>query len=507
MPLVSITLRPGINRQITPTLNEGGFSDGDRVRFPYGVPEAIGGWQKAYPSKINGICRGLHAWSTLLNERLLSVGTHLGLYIGKGGVLYDITPATFTPGTSNVIGGTGYGVGPYGKGGYGTARIPLTTFGFYATDWSLDNWGEELVGAPRGGPIYNWKPVSGVTTKATEIPGAPASTKSLLVGMPERHLIALGAEVSGRLDPMLVRWSDVEDYTSWTASALNSAGSFSLQDGSEIISAQRSAQQILIWTDTSLISMRFIGLPFVYSFNTLGTNCGLCGPRAANVLNGTAFWRGRRSFYLYNGAVQTIPCDVYDECFVDVNEAQIGKTWCGVNSQFGEVTWFFPSKGSAENDKYATFSTNPRLSEGQRWTVGDIPRTAWLDADIFAAPIAASPDGYLYYHETGQTADGAPLNSFVETGVFDIGDGDSIPFLDQIIPDFEGTQIAITIKAQNYPGISVRTKGPFLVTPTTRYLSPRLRGRQISLRFDCTHINGFWRGGKNRVRLEEDGKR
>lgn len=503
MPIERITFRPGINKQATPTLNEGGWSDGNLVRFRDGLPQPIGGWVRTLATPFQGVCRMLHAWATLASARLVALGTSAALYVADGDTLNDITPAGLAPGQASNSYGMGWGSGPWGAGTYGTSRSGLVVTGDLRL-WSLDHWGEDLVACIRGGGMYAWAPTGGFGVKAAAIPGAPAVSGSILVGMPERHLIAFGSSAGAAYDPLLVRWSDVEDRTSWIATATNSAGSYRIVGGSEIRAGLASTQEILIWTDTVLYAMRFQGLPYVYGFFLIATGCGVIAPGAAVVMGGVAYWMGMQGFYRYAGQVQPIPCTVWDTVFRDLTPRQQAKIVAGANSGFNEVWWFFPSADAVENDSYVVLN----VVTGE-WTSGKLSRTAWIDAVRFGFPLACGPDGQLYTHEFGTDADGAGLPAFVESGYVDLAAGQEFMILDQLIPDFRdhAGPVWITLKAQAEPNGPVKAKGPFAVTPTTRLRSPRLRGRQMAVRIESNTPGAFWRLGALRLRIAPDGRK
>lgn len=503
MSIQKASFRPGINRQVTATLNEGGWTDGNLVRFRDGLPQPVGGWVKAIQTAFPGVCRAIRAWAALDGTRIAALGTSAALYLFRGGAFVDITPATLAAGMADVPYGSGWGAGPFGAGAFGVPRGGVVAKGTLRL-WSLDTWGEELLACPRNGAIYNWRPAAGYGTKAAAVTGAPDVNKGVFTGMPERHVIAFGSSTGGVQDPLLVRWSDVEDYTSWTASATNSAGSYRLVGGTEIMGWAAAPQEILVWTDSVLYAMRFQGLPYVYGFFQQGTACGLLAPNAAAVIAGTAYWMGRDGFWAYAGQVRPLPCTVWDEVFRNRNTQQDAKITAGVNAGFTEVTWFYPSASSIENDRYVTFD----LSTGT-WSLGALARTAWADAGAFPRPMAASPVGILYAHETGADADGQPMGAYVQSGFFDLGAGEAFSFVDQVMPDFadHAGPVDITLSAQAAPNGPVSRKGPFPVLPGTRYLSPRLRGRQVALRIGSSALGAFWRLGALRLRITGDGRR
>ena len=485
MGLSKLTFRPGINTQFTPTLNEAGFTAGNWTRFRDGLPQPVGGWVQTAPTtSFAGICRGLHSWSTLSGTPTLGVGTNSGLYVYQGTALESVTPSGFTAGPVNSDGGVN------------------------ALVWSIDNWGENMVCCPRGGALSQWVNATGYGTPAQTLTNAPLYNNSILTGLPERHLISFGCETGGVLDPMLVRWSDTENNTIWTATANNAAGSLRLAGGNQIMSAAEAPGEILVWTDAVLFAMRFEGYPYIYGFYQLGAGCGLVAPHAAIVINGVAFWMSYDGFLSYNGTVVPLHCDVWDAVFRNINTAQQWKTFAFSNISFTEVGWAYCSTNSTEIDSVAVYDT-----VGNTWWLGSwagypASRTAWEDITVFPNPIAAGTDGQLYSHESGQTANGAALGDYVQSGFLDIVDGEDFAFLDQLIPDFgeQTGSVAVEISSQYFPNGPTTTLGPFNVAATTPYLSPRLRGRQVAFRFSSVGVGTFYRLGAVRARITPDGR-
>jgi len=503
MPLQKVQFRPGINRQATATLDEGGWTNGNLVRFRDGLPQPIGGWTRMIGTVFPGVCRALRAWATLANDKLVALGTSSALYLLKGGAYYDITPAGLAAGLADVPYLSGFGAGNWNAGTFGTDRGVLVAAGALRL-WTLDTWGEELLAVPRDGLLYNWKPSAGPGTVAAVIATAPTANKGVLTGMPERHAILFGSSTGSVQDPLLIRWSDVEDYTTWTATATNSAGSYRIVGGTEIMGWLAAPQEILVWTDSVLYGMRFQGLPYVYGFFQQGAGCGLLAPGAAAVIAGTAYWMGRYGFWRYAGQVAPLPCTVWDSVFRNLNAQQVRKVKASVNAGFTEIRWDYPSATSVENDSYVTFDITTST-----WSLGLMARTAWVDAGVFANPLATSPDGRLYAHEFGTDADGQPMQPFVQSGEFDIGDGETYSFVDQVIPDFndQAGLVQITLTAQATPNSPSSQKGPFSVLPSKTYISPRLRGRQVAIRIGSSTLGAFWRLGALRLRVSQDGRR
>lgn len=391
----------------------------------------------------------------------------------------------------------------------GTLTVDIWDFGT-TEDWTLDNWGELLISSPRGGEIYYWNPTDGGLFSSV-IPNAPKINEGFFVAMPERQIIAYGSTFTGIQDPLLVRWCDISNFESWVGTVTNQAGSYRIPKGSKIIGGLQGPQQGLLWTDLGVWSMQYINLPLVWSFNEIGTGCGLIGRKAAASLNGAVYWMGQSQFFsLTGGGVQPIPCPIWDVVFQDIDMDYVDRIRCAPNARFGEISWFFPTIGSGgEPTKYVKFNT----LIGQ-WDYGNLTRTAWLDQSVLGAPIGAGENRVVYQHETSTDADGQVMNSYIQTGYFALSDGDVKTFVDQLWPDmkwgyFDGTQganIKITFYVLDYPGLTPTVHGPYTVTQATTYITPRLRGRLVSIRIESDDIGSFWRLGNIRYRLQPDGK-
>jgi hypothetical protein len=398
--------------------------------------------------------------------------------------------------------------------------------------WSHDAFGEDLIINPRAGGIYYWDESSGVETRAVDITtlsGANLSpTKGLqtIVSDIDRHVIVLGADPivgsarTGNIDPLLIAFSDQESITEWDPSATNTAGSLRLSSGSQIVGGLRSRQEILIWTDTSLYTMQFIGAPFTFGVNLINENVGLISPNAAINAPDGVYWMARDGFYTYNGSVQRLLCSVLNYVLDDFNSSQSFKTISFTNREFNEVGWFYPSSSSTEIDRYVTYNYLEKA-----WSIGELSRTAWLDDGIFEKPRATGKDSsvnYVYTHESSDDADGIPMdNVFIESGDIDIDDGEKFSFIRKIIPDvkFFGTnssdgQINFVLKTRNFPGDSLSTNSTSDVTSSTQQNHVRARTRQMVFRAQsdddaATSVRtGFkWRLGANRFDIRPDGKR
>jgi len=408
--------------------------------------------------------------------------------------------------------GTGYGVGPYGGGAYGSGIPPAAGTGtpINAIDWTLDNWGEVLISNPFNGPIYAWNPTTGDPV-AQVIPEAPVTNHGAFVAMPQRQIICWGSTFTGIHDPLLIRWSDVNNYNVWTALITNQAGSYRIPKGSRIIQCIQGPQQGLIWTDLSLWAMQYVGPPYVYQFNEIGSNCGLIGRKAAAAMNGIVYWMGQSQFFKFAGSgVEAVRCPIWDVAFQDLDTDNLDKIRIACNSRFMEVTWYYPTTGSnGENSNYVKY--NVILDQ---WDYGTLSRTAWINESVLGPPIGAGDDQDIYQHEVSPDADGEPMNSWFQTGYFVMTEADVKMFIDQVWPDMkwgyyngsQGANILLTFYVADYPGDTPKQYGPFTLTQATKYITPRFRGRLVSIRVESNDIGTWWRLGNIRYRFQEDGK-
>ena len=409
-------------------------------------------------------------------------------------------------------GGTGYGIGPYGGGGYGTGIPPASGTGtpITAIDWTLDNWGETLIACPLNGPVYAWNPTTGDPV-ALVIPEAPPVNDGMFVAMPQRQIIAWGSTFTGVKDPLLVRWCDVDNYNSWIAQITNQAGSYRIPKGSRIVQCIQGPQQGLVWTDLGLWAMQYAGPPYVYQFNEIGTGCGLIGRKAATSMGGVVYWMGQSQFYRLAGSgVEPIRCPIWDVIFQDLDRNNLDKIRIAANSRFGEIAWYYPTNSNGgEVSHYVKYNVNL-----DQWDFGELGRTAWINESVLGPPIGAAPDTYIYQHETSTDADGQPMVSSFQTGYFVMTEADYKMFVDQVWPDFKwgyygGTQnanILLTFYVTDYPGETPIAYGPYTLTQATKYITPRFRGRLVSIKVESNDIGSFWRIGNTRYRFQQDGR-
>ena len=452
------------------------------------------------------------------------------------------TPATSTAATAGAataayqinVGGDisfvdfGWGTGTWGLSTWGTPRPASASLTLFARVWQFDSYGENLILQQVDGSIYEWDPNTGLGTRATVIAGAPTKSKYALLSTPDRHLVCFGTETTlgdpTTQDPMFVRFSDQEDINDFVATATNTAGGQRLTDGNEIVTALRSRGQILIWTDTSIHGQQFLGPPYTFGFQQLGANCGIIGPHASADVNGVAYWMSKDAFFVFDGTVKKIPCTVQDFVFEDLNIAQATAVNVGINTQFNEVTWFYPSLSSDYINRFVTYNYMENV-----WSVGTMSRTAWTDTGTFDKPLATEYDpldneatistiygltagrSHLYNQEDGVDANGVAINAYVYSGYFDLGDGDQMLLMQKFIPDFKSQvgELTVRLLLRAYPQASATPSSldPYPIVPGTQFVSTRARGRQIQLRIESDELGGWWRYGTLRVDIQPDGSR
>ena len=637
MPLQKLVLTPGLNREGTNYSNEGGWYDGDKIRFRSGNPEKLGGWSRLSNSSFLGIGRSIWNWVDFSGSNYLGIGTNLKYYIEVGGAYYDVTPirATFVAPTTNncfttatglstvtvtivahggldgdyvtfsgstavggisatvlnseypisnvtantfvitvpavatsivtgggvaitaafqvhvglsvAIIGTGWGASPWGTGGWGSAYVAGIQSQLRL--WTNDNYGQDLVIAPRGGAIYYWEDSTGVTVRAKLLadlstsagyPGAyvPTATNQILASALQRFVIAFGANsyVSGTpgtvFDPMLVRWSDQNNPYQWVPSITNQSGEFRLTHGSYIVAAQVTRQENLVWTDSCLYSMQYLGAPYVWTFQVLMDNISMIGPNAAISVNNVTYWMGLDKFYMYDGTVKTLPCSLKQYVFEDLNSTQGYQVFAGSNSGYNEVWWFYCSEDTTIVDRYVIYNYLDQV-----WYSGTMARTAWMDSGIRQFPMGIDYNNRVLYHEA-DVDDVAgtfpiPISAYIQSSDFDIEDGQSFGFVWRMLPDvnFNGSnvnnpQVTITIVPRQNSGAAYGTADAPLVISGDNYAPPyppnssvyvvqqftgqvytRLRGRQMSFRIESDTLGVAWQLGHPRFDRRPDGRR
>jgi len=711
MPLTKLQFRPGINQEVTSYSNEGGWRDCDKIRFRFGYPEKLGGWEKFSSSTYLGSARALHNWIALDGSNYLGIGTHLKYYIEEGGAFNDITPLRLTTsagdvtfaatngsttitvtdtghgavendfvtfsdaaslggnitaailnieyqivsiinansytitasvaanssdsgnggsstvgayqinvGLDSTVGGTGWGAGLYGGVAAGALETTINEGGTFSDSdttltvtsgtgiatndlilidneilkvtnvstndltvtraqsgteasthadgatvtliegnansdndyfgwgdaasgglttttqirlWSHDNFGEDLLINARDSNIFYWDRTNNLSTRAIELStrtgtktSVPQKAKQVLVSDQDRHVIVFGADGLGAnssatqgdgvQDPLLIRFSSQEDPIDFFPTATNTAGDLRLGAGSTFVQAVETKREILVWTDTALFSMRFIGPPFTFGLSQLASNITIMGPNSAVATEDVVYWMGIDNFYIYAGRTQQLPCTVRQKVFGDFNRSESDKVTSGINSEFSEIFWFYPSANSTENDKYVIYNYGEKV-----WYFGSLARTAWLDRGTRANPLAAGSQ-YIFNHEIGFDDDGSAMTSFIESAAIDIGDGDKFTYIRRVIPDltFLGStnlsspQAVFTVKSRRFPGASFdntdsgTTIGSISsdVETFTEQLHIRSRGRSFALRVESTALGTKWKLGSPRVDLRPDGR-
>jgi hypothetical protein len=402
----------------------------------------------------------------------------------------------------------------------GQVGVPIT-----ASDWTMDNWGETLLACPAGGPVFYWSPTTGFSN-AVPVGTGPSQNAGIFVAMPQQILVAWGSaktllpgNCDSSTDPLIVRWTNQNDFTNWTLSYTSLAGSFHLGTGSKIVGCIQGAHNAFVITDIDIYSMGYLGYPLVFGFNQIGTGCGLVGPHAVITMRGVVYWMSNSNFYYTSGAssVQSIPCSVWDAVFQNLNLDDGNKVVAGANEDFDEIIFFYPTldNDNEENNNYAKLNVVTGV-----WDIGVMPRSAWTGRSALGPAIGADPTTtLLQQHETGYSADGAQMDSYFETGYFAYGDGENFAVIDHFEPDMKwqtnaglattpSASVLVTLTTTDYPsGGSPMTTGQLTMTSTTPYLTPRVRGRQAKWKIETNDTTSWWRIGNVRYRYGVDGRR
>jgi hypothetical protein len=490
---IPIKLPPGIYRNGTEYQAAGRWYDANLVRWYENTLRPIGGWRKRSSQQVTGLCRGFINWRDNSATRWTGIGTHSKLYaMSESGTIKDITPTGFTAGIADALVKTGYGYSDYGKFSYGVARPDLGSI-TPATTWSMDTWGEYLVACSNAdGKLYEWQLGFTTPTIAAVIANAPEDNSALLVTA-ERILFALGADGN----PRKVQWCDQEDNTLWTPSTDNLAGDYELATPGTLLAGKRVKGINLLFTDVDVHTAQYVGAPFVYGFEKAGSGCGLISAQAVAAIDTAAIWMSKSGFWIYDGYVKPLPSDVGDYIFGNINYSQASKVYAVHNSQYGEIWWYYPSNSSNENDSYVTFNYREN-----HWSVGTLARTAGTDSGVFSRPMMVSVDGYVYEHEVGFDYDGASV--FAESGPVQIGNGDNIMSVLQVIPDEQALgEAVVSFTTRNYPTGAEFSYGPYSAANPT---SVRFSGRQINMKVTGA-VLADWRVGVMRLDAVAAGKR
>jgi hypothetical protein len=432
---------------------------------------------------------------------------------------------------------TGWGAGAWGAGTWGYGGAPISSLRL----WSQINFGQNLVFGPRGGGIYYWDALGGVTTRGVNLTTlgdaeTPVVQNTLTVSDISRFVIVFGtndpnAIDPNAIDPMFIRWSDQEDPFTWIPAATNQAGSLRLSHGSEIITTVQTRQEIVVFTDSSVYSLQYLGPPYVWGAQLLGDNISIISPNAATIASGVIYWMGIDKFYAYDGRVQTLNCDLRRFIFQDLNLEQVEQVFCGTNEGFNEIWWFYPSAGSTLIDKYVIYNYLEKI-----WYYGTMERSAWLDSALRGYPLAAvyDPDtstGNIVNHEQGlndnATGTTTAINAYISSSEFDIGDGHNFGFVWRVLPDltFEdstnsptGSAPSVTMTlyglANSGSGVTSSANQPvaksssYVITEEfTGMIFTRMRGRQMIFKIESNQINTAWQLGAPRIDIRPDGRR
>jgi hypothetical protein len=644
--LQKIQFKPGFNKQATETGAEGQWVDGDNVRFRYGQPEKIGGWQQLVDETLSGPVRAQHTWTDLNGRKYAALGTSKVLIIYYEGGFYDITPinadqtgCTFDSTTTDdevTVNLTSHGLsaGDYfkfksvtlpggGVTGYTTADFTTNVFEVIATptgntftitmpsnesgtgmsaqgsatlnsyitigpvfqtpaygwgtdtwsagawgeessvtnvtldpgSWSLDNYGQLLVATVRNGATYTWNPstAGALDIRAAIVSGAPTTSLMSLVSDRDRHLFLMGTETTigspSSQNKMFIRFSNQEDINVWNPTATNTAGTFLLDQGNEIITAVQGKDYVLVLTDQAAYQIQFVGPPFTFSIRQVGSNCGCLGQHAAVFAQGAVFWMGfGGGFFMYDGTVKQLPSLVEDFVFttqgdalgINYNANQIAYGYH--NSLYNEVGWYYAASGSQQINRNVVFNFLE-----QTWTTGSLARTSYNDAQTYALPYATQftintvpsfptingatntyGSSKYWAHEIGVNevdANGVStaITSYIQSGDYDLdvqqgmaGDGENIMRVSRFIPDFKNLSgnAKVTMFFRNYPNQAEQSDsngplitGPFTCNSTTTFVSTRVRGRQVSLKIENDAVNQSWRYGTLRLDIQAGGRR
>jgi len=420
-------------------------------------------------------------------------------------------------GIDTVVPGTGWGAGTWSRGSWGSAATVVAGGGNIRI-WKQDNFGQDLVYNIRDGGIYYWAYDSLLSTRGVALSSldsnAPTIARQMLVSDRDRHVIALGCDAYGDAtntqDKLLIRWSDQENAADWAPTAENTAGDLIVGNGSEIVQGVETRREIIIITDSSVHSLQYIGAPYTFGLTQISANTTIIGPNAAVAVGDAVFWMGRDKFYLYDGQVSPLPCAVRDTVFQDFNTTQSEKVFASVNSSFGEVTWFYPSADSENNNKYVTYNY-----EQQIWYFGSLSRSAWLDRGLKPYPVAAAFNGYLYQHEIGSDDDGSAMTAYIQSSPLEIAEGDNFVFASRLIPDisFEKSsdmalqQATFTVNTERFPGTGYTGSVSTTVSNTATQNRIRARGRAFGLRVETDGLGVAWRLGATRLEIRPDGRR
>lgn len=511
MALFSLSLPPGCYRNGTNYQSKGRWFVTQLVRFLEGMILPVGGWTALEKTDgdvtLSGVPRAAVGWRGNDGSAWMAFGTNTNLYAYSSGSLIDITPATAAVldagGVSAAPSEGGYGSGSYGLGSYGVT-VPSTTFVQPGT-WTLDTFGDYLVGVlhPSDGRLWIWDRVPAneavQVTDTTYAANTPTQNRAVVV-TPERFLMVLGTYDTALAGPNVrrVKWADQEGYTDWTSQVTNTAGDFDLETNGALVAGARARGETLLWTDVDLHAAHYVGGTLVYAFKKLGSNCGLIAPNAKALFEGGAAWMSEQGFFVYDGFVKQLHCEVFDYVFDDLNMVQKAKCWAMPNSRFGEIWWFYPSAQSDEIDRYVIWNYRE-----DHWAIGELDRTAGFDRGAFDTPIMAASTGAVYEHESGDTRGGELASA--ATGPMELGEGERVMSVQYMYPDEKSAgDVTGQIISSFYPNGTETTSASFnMANPT----SLRVTGRQMRLVLTSTADGTDWRVGLPRFTVVPGGVR
>lgn len=469
MSLLTAEFPPGLSRRGTIYQNKGRWYNSSCVRWYEGAMKPIGGWVKRITTAFTGKGRAMIIWRGG-GVRYFAVGTESKLYAATPSLtaMVDITPVGFTSGYADAATGGGYGVGLYGVGTYGTPRSDSTVLAYPASMWTLDTFGDDLIGImAEDSNLYQWQLDITTPTKAALVSGSP--TGSACVTTPEGFVVVMAAGGDARK----LQWCDRRDIVDWTPTSSNQAGDYDIETQGQLMCGRRTRNSTLIWTDLDAYAMTYIGLPFVYDVARVGENSGIISRGAHAAADGRVFWWGPNGFCMWDGAsVQPMDCHVYDKTIGNLNFTQRSKVSAMSLAAFGEIWWFYPSSGSTENDMAVVFN----YKEGT-WTLHTLARLSGADSGIYNYPMMVSSDSFVYEHETGSTWDASP---YAESGPYELGEGDNISRIRRIIFD-EGTanDVSLYCYTRDWNNDTETTHGPF-TAPNP--VSVRIAGRAVRMK-------------------------
>ena len=485
---VTLKLPPGLYRNGTERQSAGRYLDANLVRWIDTALRPMGGWRpRSGAAGLGAPARALLSWRDNGGARWIAIGTSDRLIAqDASGANSDITPASgFTAGRPSATTNLGYGGGYFGRGRYGAPRASTGTNNLPATVWSLDNWGQYLVGCHADdGKLWEWQLNTGA--RAAQIAGSPTACRALVV-TEEKFLMALGAAGVGRR----VKWCDQANNTVWTAGAANQAGEQDLATRGRLMCGKALKGVTLLFTDVDVWAALYRGYPLVYGFQRAGQGCGVISQGAVAVVDQKAVWMSHDGFWLYDGYARPLPCEVADGVFADINTSQASKVSAFHMGAFGEVWWLYPSGSSGECDRYVIWN----YRDGY-WNSGALARTCGTDKGVNAYPLMMGADGILYEHETGWSYGGAA--PFAETGPVELGAGERMVEVQSVIPDERTAgQVTVTFKARAYPNTAETAFGPYGLSSPTDVL---FQGRQVKVRFDGAAA-ADWRVGEPRFEV------